>query len=65
MTTVTRKKFFEEKTSLCLLVTMMSCGTKKFMEKFVLHPILSKSFKCKSIYKLCLRIIHEEPDCLI
>ena len=27
------------------------------------HPILNKLFKCKSIYKLCLRT-HEETICL-
>ena len=35
---------------------MMSCGTRKLVGKFILHLILSLSFKCKCVYKLFLRI---------
>ena len=41
---------------------MLNSGTRKSMGLFILHTLLSKTFKCTHSYKLCLWI-HEEPGC--
>ena len=43
---------------------MLNSGTRKSMGLFILHTLLSKTFKCTHSYKLCLWI-HEEPGCSI